>query len=155
MAGVETTSAFAGEPQPVEVFHRGVWYTGELLGWRHEDDGRCVARVRCVVNGLRHSAWMDLTDLRLPRPEASGSPEAAGAPVPTTARPPVPQLATRPEPGPAGQPPVPRQTADDETKPHVLLAARPARPRPPGAVLPPPRYPRPTAQGSDGRLTAV
>src|SRR5689334_19275249 len=47
------TSAFAGEPQPVEVFHRGRWYAGDLLGWRHEDDGRCVARVRCVVGALR------------------------------------------------------------------------------------------------------
>ena len=68
MAGQEATSAFAGEPQPVEVYHRGIWYLGELLGWRHESDGRCLARVRCVVDGLRHSAWKDLADLRLPEP---------------------------------------------------------------------------------------
>jgi hypothetical protein len=66
--GDEATSAFAGEPQPVEVYHRGIWYLGELLGWRHESDGRCLARVRCVVDGLRHSAWKDLADLRLPEP---------------------------------------------------------------------------------------
>ena len=89
MAGVETTSAFAGEPQPVEVFHRGVWYTGELLGWRHDGDGRCLARVRCVVGRLRHSAWKDLADLRLPRPTTSETADAAVAPVATSARPPV------------------------------------------------------------------
>ena len=71
MAGQEATSAFAGEPQPVEVYHRGIWYLGELLGWRHEADGRCLARVRCVVDGLRHSAWKDLADLRLPEPVAA------------------------------------------------------------------------------------
>jgi hypothetical protein len=68
VGGHEATSAFAGEPQPVEVYHRGIWYLGELLGWRHESDGRCLARVRCVVDGLRHSAWKDLADLRLPEP---------------------------------------------------------------------------------------
>ncbi len=71
MAGREATSAFAGEPQPVEVYHRGIWYLGELLGWRHESDGRCLARVRCVVDGLRHWAWKDLADLRLPQPIAA------------------------------------------------------------------------------------
>jgi hypothetical protein len=70
VGGQEATSAFAGEPQPVEVYHRGIWYLGELLGWRHEGDGRCLARVRCVVDGLRHSAWKDLADLRLPEPIA-------------------------------------------------------------------------------------
>jgi hypothetical protein len=70
VAGHEATSAFAGDPQPVEVYHRGIWYLGELLGWRHESDGRCTARVRCVVDGLRHSAWKDLGDLRLPQPIA-------------------------------------------------------------------------------------
>ena len=143
MAGVETTSAFAGEPQPVEVFHRGVWYTGELLGWRHDDDGRCLARVRCVVGRLRHSAWKDLADLRLPRPAVPETADAAVAPVATMARPPVPQ------PAPA------RHSDEDETRPHILLAARRAKPRPPATVLPPPRYPRPTGRGSDEHLSAV
>jgi hypothetical protein len=70
VADHEATSAFAGDPQPVEVYHRGIWYLGELLGWRHESDGRCLARVRCVVDGLRHSTWKDLADLRLPQPVA-------------------------------------------------------------------------------------
>src|SRR5947209_12688047 len=66
VAGAGPMSAFAGEPQPVEVHHRGAWWSGDLLGWRFEADGRCVARVRCVVDGLRHSAWVELSDLRLP-----------------------------------------------------------------------------------------
>jgi hypothetical protein len=131
----EPTSAFAGEPQPVEVFHRGVWYPGELLGWRHEDDGRCRARVRCVVDGLRHTAWMDLIDLRLPLPAAAQAPAA-----PAPARPPVAQ----PAPGR-------HRALDDETQPHVLLAVRPSRPRPP-AVLPPPRS-HPAPHDGEGRLS--
>jgi hypothetical protein len=70
VGGHRATSAFAGEPQPVEVYHRGIWYLGDLLGWRHEADGRCLARVRCVVDGLRYSTWKDLADLRLPEPIA-------------------------------------------------------------------------------------
>jgi hypothetical protein len=142
MTGAEATSAFAGDPQPVEVFHRGVWYSGELLGWRH-DDGRCRARVRCVVNGLRHSAWMELTDLRLPRP-LSASGDAWPVAVALHSRPPVP-------------PPVPgrHRAIDDETQPHLLLPGRPARPRPAGVALPPPRYPRPSEQRGVQRLSAV
>ncbi len=110
MRGDEATSAFAGEPQPVEVYHRGIWYLGELLGWRHEGDGRCLARVRCVVDGLRHSAWKDLADLRLPEPIASG-PE--------------------PEPGPDGDETRPHVLLAD-------LRTRPRPPA--HAVVPPPRW---------------
>jgi hypothetical protein len=134
-------SAFAGEPQPVEVFHRGVWYRGELLGWRHEDGGRCLARVRCVVDGLRHSAWMDLADLRLPARPAPKTSPSTDAPVRTTARPRVPQ------PAPGRHLP-----ANGDTQPHVLLAVRSGRPRPP-SVPEPPRYPGPAVHQSDGRVT--
>ncbi len=127
LVGVDgATSAFAGEPQPVEIHHRGLWYSGELLGWRHESDGRVLARVRCVVDKLRHSAWKDLAELRLPDP----------------ARPP------RAEPFPA---PVPRTTGpdeDDATRPHVLLAGLRTRPaKPAHAVVPPsaPPVERPVA----------
>lgn len=115
--GDPATRLFAGRPQPVEIHHRGIWYSGELLGWRHESDGRVSARVRCTVDGLRHSTWKDLAELRLPDP----------------AHPP------RREPFPA---PLPRR-ADrdpaDETRPHALFAG-PSRPaRPAHAVTPPPR----------------
>jgi hypothetical protein len=102
----------------VEIHHRGIWYSGELLGWRHDADGRVLARVRCVVDRLRHSAWKDLSDLRLPDP----------------ANPPHRAL--------AGPPSVPEPAPDevDATRPHVLLAGLGSRPRSPEHVrTPPPR----------------
>ena len=109
--------AFAGPPQPVEIHHRGIWYSGELLGWRHEADGRVVARVRCVVDRLRHSAWKDLSDLRLPDP--ANPPHRTVSASPSTAA-----------------------TPDevDATRPHVLLAGLSTRPQSPEHVrTPPPR----------------
>jgi hypothetical protein len=108
--------AFTGSPQPVEIHHRGIWYSGELLGWRHDADGRVLARVRCVVDRLRHSAWKDLSDLRLPDP-ANPPRRAVGGP-----------------------PPVAVADPDDATQPHVLLADLRSRPRKPEhARTPPPR----------------
>jgi hypothetical protein len=169
VTGVEATSAFAGDPQPVEVFHRGVWYSGELLGWRHDDEGRCVARVRCRVNGLRHSAWVDLAALRLPG--ATPDDDAAPVAVAAQSRPPVPPPppVERPVERPvvAARPAVPRRDAVavrpaapapaalDETQPHVLLPVRRQRPRPVGLTLPPPRYPRPSEQSGSRWASAV
>lgn len=143
MTGVEATSAFAGDPQPVEVFHGGVWYSGELLGWRHDEQGRCRARVRCRVNGLRHSAWVDLVDLRLPGTAATDA-DPVSVTV-TRSRPPVPPPAAPPAPPVAQQP-----ALDDETQPHVLLPVRRSRAKPATAILPPPRYPRPSETGPSG-----
>jgi hypothetical protein len=116
---------FVGAPQPVEIHHRGIWYSGELVGWRHGDDGRVMARVRCVVDRLRHSTWKDLTELRLPDP----------------ATPP------RREPYPAPLPRAHGYDPDEETRPHVLMAGLRTGPRkPPGAVAPPaPRVGEPAA----------
>jgi hypothetical protein len=114
--------AFTGPPQPVEVHHRGTWYSGELLGWRTQPDGRCLARVRCVVGKLRHSAWVGLADLRLPEPDAVAAPN-----------PPI-DLG-RAE---SALPP-PRPVLDDDTRPHEFLPRRTGRPRPAAAPLPPPR----------------
>ena len=127
-----------GKPQPVEIHHRGIWYSGELIGWRHESDGRVAARVRCRVDGLRHSTWKDLADLRLPDPKHPPRAER----FPAVVRRPV---------------PVVPEDEDDATRPHALLAAlrsnRPAKPThalvpPPAPVpaaarrpLPPPDYP--------------
>ena len=128
MAGVDGISAFAGEPQPVEVHHRGAWWSGDLLGWRFEADGRCVARVRCVVDGLRHSAWVELSDLRLPeRIRRVRTPE-------------LPAVGFDPALLPRHAPAVERarhRPTDDETQPHLLLAgACPGRPSPGGLPLP-------------------
>jgi hypothetical protein len=115
---------FAGQPQPVEIHHRGIWYSGELIGWRHGSDGRAVARVRCRVDGLRHSAWMGLADLRLPDPQRPPRKE----PFPAVVRRPVPR------------------SADDEseaTRPHALLAAMGTRPAKPAHAVAPPAPCRP------------
>jgi hypothetical protein len=119
------TSAFAGRPQPVEIHHRGIWYSGELLGWRHESDGRVSARVRCTVDGLRHSTWKDLAELRLPDPKQPPRREPFPAPLPR----------------PADQDPA------DETRPHVLFAGLRSRPaRPAHVATPPPRQAEPPVE---------
>ena len=148
MAGIEATSVFA-DPPAVEVHHRGVWYSGELLGWRFDESGRCIARVRCVVDGLRHSAWKDLTDLRLPEPAAPARPPAHGAqPAVTAAAPPPVQWASigrHEHAAPAWVPAPPRarhRAMDDDTKPHALLMDRDRRPAVPPAA-PPSRTPVP------------
>lgn len=124
MAGTKAVitgvSAFVGEPQPVEIHHRGIWYSGELLGWRHDEAGRAVARVRCVVDGLRHSTWKDLAELRLPDPEHPPRKEA----FPAAAALPV---------GPAGPP-----EDEDRTRPHVLLTDNSRPQKPDHATTPPP-----------------
>ena len=115
---------FAGQPQPVEIHHRGIWYSGELIGWRHESNGRVAARVRCRVDGLRHSAWMDLADLRLPDPARPPHKE------------PFPAVVHRPV-------PTGNWDEDDATRPNPLLAgvhtraAKPAHAVQPPAPVPP------------------
>lgn len=106
---------FAGDPQPVEIHHRGLWFTGELLGWTHTAEGRVLARVRCVVDGLRHSTWKDLDELRLPDP----------------ARPP------RCEDFPASAAPSGGDDGD-ATRPHALLAGQHSRPQKPRYARTPP-----------------
>ncbi len=120
MTGDSAVRSFAGRPQPVEIHHAGIWYSGELLGWRHEDGDRVVARVRCRVDGLRHTAWKDLAELRLPDPRQPPRTEALAAAL---------GRAAPTEPG----------DIDDSTRPHVLRAGPGARPaRPVHAVTPPP-----------------
>jgi len=117
---------FVGQPQPVEIHHRGIWYSGELIGWRHEDDGRVAARVRCRVDGLRHSTWKDLADLRLPDPKHPPHRE----PFPAVVRRPVPSFHPDDE--------------YDATRPHALLAAMRTRPaKPAHATTPPTATPGP------------
>jgi hypothetical protein len=125
----EAASMFAGQPQPVEIHHRGIWYTGELTGWRHESNGRVAARVRCRVDGLRHSTWKDLADLRLPDPKHPPRRE----PFTAVVRRPVPAFLQDDE--------------DDATRPHALLAGMRTRPaKPVHATTPPaPRAAEPIA----------
>ena len=75
----------AGEPLAVEFLFNGEWCPAVLLGWRHELDGTCRARIQFVIGGLRRASWMDLADLRLPEPELSWStPEPRRAVEPRT-----------------------------------------------------------------------
>ncbi|NEK85300.1 hypothetical protein GCU60_05920 [Blastococcus saxobsidens] len=113
------TSAFVGDPQPVEIHHRGIWYSGELLGWRHTADGRVAARVRCTVDGLRHSTWKDLAELRLPDPAHPPRRE------------PFPAAPARPM---AGTP----VEEEDRTRPNNVFAGLGSRPAKPAHVLAPP-----------------
>lgn len=59
-------AVFTTSPQSVEVFQAGTWWTGELLGWRHDASGACQMWVRVVVGGVEETAWIDLAALRLP-----------------------------------------------------------------------------------------
>ena len=120
MSGKPVVSLFAGDPQPVEIHHRGIWFSGELLGWTTQE-GRVLARVRCVVDGLRHSTWKDLAELRLPDP----------------ARPP--RCETFPA-APARPLSLVGDADDDEdaTRPHALLAGSRSRPQKPEHARTPP-----------------
>jgi hypothetical protein len=123
---------FAGQPQPVEIHHRGIWYSGELIGWRHESNGRVAARVRCVVDGLRHSTWKDLAELRLPDPKNPPRRE----PFPTAVRRTV-----------AG---TLDEDRDEATRPHALLAGMRTRPAKPAHASTPPS-PRVEERADPGR----
>ena len=116
------TNTFVGDPQPVEIHHRGIWYSGELMGWRHTSDGRVSARVRCTVDGLRHSTWKDLSELRLPDPAHPPRRE------------PFPAAPARPM---AGAP----VEDEDRTRPSTLFAGLSSRPGKPAHVVAPPAIP--------------
>jgi hypothetical protein len=131
------TSSFLGDPQPVEVFHAGRWFPGDLLGWRFDETGSCRVRVRCVVGGLRHTAWTDLAHLRLPSPAVVPVPSVEVArPAPA-----VPAPRTAPEAAAVARP-----TADGDTGRHPLL---------PVADRHPPAAPRPRRAGLVEWLTAA
>ncbi len=110
---------FSGNPQPAEIHHRGLWFSGELLGWTHTADGRVLARVRCVVDGLRHSTWKDLAELRLPDPARPPRREAFPAP-------------------PLRLPAPPDAHDEDTTRPHALLGGLRSRPPKPAHAQTPP-----------------
>jgi hypothetical protein len=50
----------------VEIYERGAWWPGSMLGWRHDNRGACQAWVRVEFAGVVEDAWVDLTLLRLP-----------------------------------------------------------------------------------------
>jgi hypothetical protein len=72
-------AVFTSEPQAVEVYQAGAWWSGELLGWRHAADGSCQVWVRVVLGGVEETAWTDLGALRLPERHLTVAPEPASA----------------------------------------------------------------------------
>ena len=114
--GVGKTYAMLGEA------HRRRSRGADVVVGLAETHGRAVARVRCVVDKLRHSAWKELADLRLHDP----------------ANPPRREVAP-PARRPAGAVPVTAPDEDDATRPHVLLAGMRTRPSKPAHATTPPR----------------
>jgi hypothetical protein len=78
-------AVFASQPQAVEVYQSGAWWPGELLGWRHDDDGVCQVWVRVVLGGVEESAWTDLGTLRLPERHLASVAPVDSAPAPREA----------------------------------------------------------------------
>jgi hypothetical protein len=66
-------AVFTQQSQSCEVFVDGAWWSGSLLGWRHDGAGACEMWVRVSVAGVERETWRDLADVRLP--------EARPAPV--------------------------------------------------------------------------
>ena len=95
---------FAGQPQPVEIHHRGIWYSGELIGWRHETTAGwppacAAASTACATRRGRTS-------------------RTCGCPTPSTRRAP-----SSSRPWSAVRYRCPQEDQDDATRPHALLAA--------------------------------
>jgi hypothetical protein len=90
-------AVFASSPQAVEVYQAGAWWPGELLGWRHGDDGSCQVWVRVTLGDVEETAWMDLAGLRLPERQLTLAPEPADADPSSTQKLPRASSATRRE----------------------------------------------------------
>ena len=69
-ASPSRAAVFTSSPQSVEIYERGAWWPGSMLGWRHDSGGTCQAWVRVEFAGVVEDAWVDLTLLRLPEARA-------------------------------------------------------------------------------------
>jgi hypothetical protein len=78
-------AVFTNEPQAVEIYQAGTWWSGELLGWRHDSSGACQVWVRVEVAGVEETAWTELSALRLPERRRTVASEFAAAPSPRQA----------------------------------------------------------------------
>jgi hypothetical protein len=69
-ASPSRAAVFTSSPQSVEIYERGAWWPGSMLGWRHDNSGTCQAWVRVEFAGVVEDAWVDLALLRLPESRA-------------------------------------------------------------------------------------
>jgi hypothetical protein len=69
-ASPSRAAVFTTSSQSVEIYERGAWWPGSMLGWRHDSGGTCQVWVRVEFAGVVEDAWVDLTLLRLPQPAA-------------------------------------------------------------------------------------
>jgi polyphosphate kinase len=81
MAAEEHRVASLAQAQPAELYLDGAWHPAGLLGWRHDGEGRCRARVRVDRAGAPRVVWAPLELLRLPAP-AVPQVHRSAAPVP-------------------------------------------------------------------------
>jgi len=79
-ASPSRAAVFTSSPQSVEIYERGAWWPGSMLGWRHDNGGTCQAWVRVEFAGVVEDAWVDLTLLRLPESRAERHLSLARAP---------------------------------------------------------------------------
>jgi polyphosphate kinase 2 (PPK2 family) len=116
----EQRAVALGQPQAVELFLDGAWRRAEMLGWRHDGEERCRARVRLGSGTARRVVWAPLTLLRLPEPEPPSEPQPGTGTAPTAVDPPVvpvPRAALPPVPA------APVPTAPALPGPHRTAAA--------------------------------
>ena len=69
----DRAAVFSSQPQAIEILRAGAWWSGELLGWRHDGSGACQMWVRAVVGGVEETVWTGLADLRLPERRAAAA----------------------------------------------------------------------------------
>ncbi len=73
--------ASIAQPLDAEVLVDDAWRPGAVLGWQHDDSGRCAAQVRVSLPGGAQERRVGLDEVRLP--EAPGA--AASSPEPPAA----------------------------------------------------------------------
>jgi hypothetical protein len=138
---------FTSSPQSVEIYERGAWWPGSMLGWRHDKNGACQAWVRVEFAGVVEDAWVDLTLLRLPEATRERHLTLAREPRGVLARPGEAATAERPSELTQTQHlPLVRETGTPAAGRHVPptggrrrapeTAERPATPASPPAVTP-------------------
>ncbi len=67
-------AASIAQPLEAEVLVDGVWRPGAVLGWQHDEAGRCRAQVRIDLPAAGRERLVELAAVRLPEPPAASVP---------------------------------------------------------------------------------